>query len=417
MGHRSLPLRRLKGVLASEAFWVALAFAARAAFAFALGEGSHQADEAGYSRLARGLAFEGLLGSGGERMVASPGAPAFFSLFFGLSDSFLRPRLGQAALSAATAWLLGRMTRDLTGSRRAGLAALAAAAVYPFFIYYSGMLLTETLYVAASAGALWATCRSLRERGRDPRLAALAGGAWALAGLTRTEGVPVALVLWLALAGLAAAGRYSRRSAALAALCWALPLAGWAARNKAVCGRATLDLHGGMTLLHGTMLYDIDQMDTLYADQAFRQTELYRRGQALEEAERDRLYFRAGLAWMAEHPAQTVRQWAQKAVAFWRFYPRPDKLTPEGSADPHLGLRRGLLVAVSLLTEPALILLGFWGAWRRRGELAYLFPLYWMVLATFAVHVVVVSQMRYRLPVMPVLLLFACSLIPSRKKA
>jgi len=53
------------------------------------------------------------------------------------------------------------------------------------------------------------------------------------------------------------------------------------------------------------------------------------------------------------------------------------------------------------------MLLGFWGAWLLRVRILELFPLYWMILGTFGIHVIVISQMRYRLPVMAVLIVFA----------
>lgn len=392
--------------------WVGVAFVLRAAFALYLGDRLYQADEYGYTEAARALAASGSYAINGEALIGAPGASLFFSIFLFFTNGLLGPRFAQAGLSAATAWMLGRLTRAATGSERAGLLALAAAALYPFFVYYSGILMSETLYLAALVAGLWALVLSLDEQGRHAPRAAAAGAAFAAAGLTRTECVPIAFVLGAALAWLCFRRRYAWRSWVLAALCWAAPLAGWAARNKSHCGRLTLDLHGGMTLLHGTMFYDIDQMDTAFSQQAFELTPLYREGQALPEAERDRLYFNAGLRYMRDNPGTTLRHWAQKAVAFWRLYPRLDKDYPDTpTASPGAGASRRLLVVASLLSEPALILLGFWGAWLLRDRLAALFPLYWLVLATFGVHVVVVSQMRYRLPVMPILMLFAAAAV------
>lgn len=394
----------------SEAAWIFTALALRFAFAAVLGERYYQADESGYGSLARSLAGYGVYGKDGAPMVGTLGAPAFFSVFFRLSESPLWVRMGQAAVSAATAWMGGRLARQITGRARAGIFALAVFSVYPFFVYYSGMLLSETLYLAATVAGLWGMVASLQDKGRDTWKAAAAGAAWSAACLTRTEGVPIAAVLWAAIALIVAAKRYAKDAWILAVLIWALPLFGWAARNKAISGVYTLDLHGGMTFLHGTMLYDIDQDDTSFSQQAFELTDLYRRGRELEEAARDRLYFNAAVQFMKENPKTTFRHWIQKAVAFWRFYPRTDKVYPDDDATrPDVGASRRVLVAVSLLFEPTLILAGFAGAWSYRRRWDTLFPLFWMVAATFGVHVIVVSQMRYRLPVMPVLIVFACA--------
>ncbi len=402
--------KRLEELAGSQTFWVACALVLRLGFVVVLGDRFYQMDEGGYSSLARSLAFWGVYGSEGEPVVGALGAPLFFSLFYRLWDGPELARLGQAILSAATAWGIGRLTLEATGSSRAGLWALAVSAVYPFFIYYSGLLMSETLYLAAVVAGLWALLRSLGDRGKTVRYAAAAGLAFAAAGLTRTEGVPIALVLVGALGGLVAARRYAWKSWLICAVCWAVPLCGWAARNQVHSGKFTLDLHGGMTLLHGTMLYDIDQQDTLYSQQAFELTPMYRKGREMDEAERDRYYRQLALDYMRDNPATTLRHWILKAVSFWRFYPRMDKEYPDNAqARPDVGASRKVLVLISLLFEPALILGGFAGAWRLRERFRTLFPLYWMVLATFGVHVIVVSQMRYRLPIMPCMILFACA--------
>jgi hypothetical protein len=62
------------------------------------------------------------------------------------------------------------------------------------------------------------------------------------------------------------------------------------------------------------------------------------------------------------------------------------------------------LVAVSLLFEPALILGGLWGLVSLRRRWRELFPLALFLLGTMAIHMVSVSQMRYRLPILPILI-------------
>ncbi|MCX5796758.1 MAG: hypothetical protein NTY77_14785 [Elusimicrobia bacterium] len=391
--------------------WLALALGLRLAFALKLGGQFHQTDESGFHALAWNLASLGFLGQGGAPQAAPPIPVGFFALCLRLGgDSLLWPRLAQAFVSAATAWALGRMTWRLSGSAAAGRLALAAAAVYPFFIYYSGMVLSETLYVAAVVPGLWALCASLQERGASWRPAAAAGLALAAAALCRPEAMPIAVLLWLA--GLAAClrRRWTGKALCAAVLAWSLPLTLWCARNRAAVGAFALDLHGGITLLDGTVLFDLNEVDTGVAREALKSLPFYEEGQRLSAVERDRLYLRQGLAFMREQPGRTLRQWARKAVNFWRFYPRADKAYREDSySHPGAGLGRAALVAVSLACEPALIIGGFWGLWGLRRRREELYPLGLFLLATMAVHVVSVSQMRYRLAVMPILIFAAAA--------
>lgn len=383
--------------------WLAGALAARVAYVLVLGSRNYQIDEIGFSGAAAAFASSGHIGDAHGPAAAAPLPPIFFGLFFrAFGPDFLYPRLGHAVLGALTAWQVSRLARELSGSERAGRLALALASIYPFFIYYNGVLLSETLYLFFLVPALAWLVRSVDSGGA--RDAALGGAALALAGLSRPEGAYVAGLIWLGGAALAAARRWPRRALAAAALCWALPIGGWAARNKALFGAWTLDSHGGVSMLHGTLLYElVERQDTSDAMRHLETLPFYREAKRLPPVQRDAALRRAAFAYLREDPARTLRQWAWKFVAFWRFYPRLDKPYHESWASrPDLGLGRGALVAVSLLFEPWLILGGLLGLWRLRRP-ALLAPALF-ILGTLGIHVLVVSMMRYRLPVMPLLI-------------
>jgi hypothetical protein len=385
--------------------WLFLALSLRLVFAMTLGGRLHQTDEVGFGGSAWDLASKGTLGDG------APLPRVFFALWFRLcGHNLLYPRLAQALLSAATAMFLGRMTKHLSGSRTAGRLALILAVVYPFFIYYSGMVLSETLYLAFVVPGLWWLCASLQERGASWSLPAAGGVALAGAALCRPEAMPIAVLFWLA--GLAAwfKGRWSGRALCAAVLAWALPLTAWCARNRAAVGTFALDLHGGMTMLHGTLLFDENEVDTGVAMSALAKMPFYQQSLSLPLPERDRLYLSQSLSFMRENPGRVARQWCRKFLNFWRFYPRTDKAYREDSySHPGAGLSRAALVAVSLACEPALIVGGFWGLWGLRRRWAELYPMGIFLLATLVIHVVSVSQMRYRLAVMSILIFGAAS--------
>ena len=385
--------------------WLLLALGLRLVFVMKLGGRFHQTDETGFDAGAWALASTGTLGA----VPPIPGA--FFALWFRLcGHSLLYPRLAQAFVSAGTAWVLGRMTASLSASRAAGRLAFILAAVYPFFIYYSGMVLSETLYLAAAVPGLWWLCSSLQERGASWRPPAAGGLALAAAALCRAEAMPVVVGIWAAALLACVAGRWPWRAWLCAVLLWSVPLLAWSARNLAATGRLSLDNHGGMAMLHGTMFFDLNEIDTGMAMSAIEQTPFYQESLSLPPAQRDRIYLRQSLLFMREHPRTVGRQWARKLVNFWRPYPRLDKAyleTPH--SHPAAGLSRPAIVLISLACEPALILGGLWGLWGLRRRWGELFPLALFVLGTMSIHMVSVSQMRYRLPVMPILMLGAAA--------
>ncbi|MBI4424812.1 MAG: glycosyltransferase family 39 protein [Elusimicrobia bacterium] len=394
--------------------WLALAFLLRAGFALALGGRLIQIDEGAFRDLALSLVRTGAIGPPGT--VIAPLPTWFNAAFLLVGPAPVLPRLGQAALSTATAWLLGRAARELTGSPSAGRLTLALSAVYPFFIYYSGTLMSETLYLACLTGGLLQLYRSLLG-GPEGRLraAALAGLWLGLSALARAEGAYIWAVIWALSTALCAARRWPWKAWVAAVACWALPILGWSARNQAEAGRFALDTHGGITLLCGTMFFELNEIDTRHAFDALHRAPFWREAERLPPAEQDRFLQAKAFEFMRENPRRVLRQWAAKAVNFWRFYPRTDKPYEEtATSRPSAGLGRKALVAISLLFEPALILFGLAGLAalaRRRVELLGL-PLF--VLGTMGVHLLSVSQMRYRLPVMPLLILGACALAGPR---
>lgn len=401
-----------------ESFWLGLALFLRLAWAWKLGNGFYQADEVGFHGTAANLALHGVIGTGETRKIMPPIPCAFFALFYLIRPYALFARLGQAFVSAATACLIGRMTNDLTGSVPAGRLALAVSAVYPFFIYYSGLLMTETLYLAFAVAGLWFLSASLRDAGA-PGKAAISGLALGLAALCRTEGAYIAAVIWAAAGAACLAGRWSWKNLAAGVLAWLLPLAAWSARNQAAAGAFTLDTHGGKTLLIGTEFFDQNEIDTSLAARALELLPFYRETLALPEVERDRVYKRRAFEFLRANPGEAARQSARKFVNFWRLFPRTDK-TPATHKDvsgASAGMSRSLMVATSLAFEPLLILGGFWGLWLLRERGATLFPLALFLLGTMGIHILVVSQMRYRLPVMPLLILGAAYAAARRLEA
>ncbi len=131
--------------------------------------------------------------SGGLFGMIPPGKPtAFFmplypiflaGVFAVFGSGFFAARLVQLLLSALLpliAFYLGRQAVD----RQTALAAALLAAIHPYFIYYAGLLVTQTLFVVL-LGLASCAYYSLRQRPTIPR-ALLLGVLLGLSFLTRT---------------------------------------------------------------------------------------------------------------------------------------------------------------------------------------------------------------------------------------
>lgn len=377
----------------------------RAGLSLFLKEKAYQPDEGVYITLARDLLRFGVYGEGGiptadKPPVVSLGLAGVFSVF---GERLWVARLFNSLLSVLSAWLLYEYGTLLFGSSVGALAA-GIAAVYPFFIYWSGILMSETAAIFLVVSALYLTQRVLQERG-GPAEAWLAGLCWGLAALTRAQN----LWCWAALAGWIAFDclRGKRRFPFLQfMLPVALLVSLWVYRNHRVVGAWTMDTHSGYTMIIRTMFYDEDNIDTGVAAAALARQDFFPEAMALSVAARDKFFFRKSVEWIREHPGLYLRHALGNFVQFWRFYPRVDK-TVGVTPGSFLFFSRNLFVVVALLTEPWLILLGAAGLYfgLREGRMIALPALY--ILGNTMIHSLVIAQMRYRMPVMPLVILFA----------
>jgi 4-amino-4-deoxy-L-arabinose transferase-like glycosyltransferase len=215
-------------------------------------------DADAYAALARALFEHGTYGNPGQTSTSdwSPGAPLLFGAVYWLTGG-VNPEAARLviALLGAGMVLLTFLLGVRVAGRWAGLVAALLVATYPTYIENNGQLLSEPLaaflLTAAMLGLLWAA---------DDRR----WWAWALPGvtlgaliLTRPEYQAIsvafaALVAWRVWrdAGPARAAG----AVALLAVCAAVVVVPWMARNQAAVGKWTVSTGGGKALFVATFL-------------------------------------------------------------------------------------------------------------------------------------------------------------------
>jgi hypothetical protein len=364
---------------------LAAALAARVVAALLLGGAFHFVDEAIYLDAAARLRS----GAGlGDAYTNVPGYPAFLAGLSALVGNGVVPlRVLQGAVVALGALLCFELARRL-GGNRAGLAAAGLYALDPLLVVSAALLYPEAaaaLILSASLLAAWDA--AVRDR---PLGAAVAGLLLGVLALFRPVGLVLAPVM-LAWVALAPAQRRSRRAlhAALFCLAWAAILLPWTYRNYRVHGRlipvATAGTAGVPVI-----------------------------GNAL-----DSVGLASAVTEAARHdPLAFVRRTAREFGGFWELYPtrlesdNPDRRAAFSRRDPrltsapvvHRGLR-DLASAVSFGAELVLAAVGLLVGWRSRPrETAWLAG---TVLAFAMGYALFYGKLRYRIPIVPVVLAFA----------
>ncbi len=318
------------------------------------------------------------------RPPLTPLALAAVYLVFGphlLAGQLLLACVG--ALSVVALYLLGARIF----SEQVGIVAAVLAALYPFFVFLSAVPLTENLAILLYT--ILALCLTKSDRAHTPKHAAVTGCVLGLAALNRPQilgFIPLLAVLPLVETVQPWAQRL--RWLGVTVACTAAVAAPWVIRNhSALGGWFPISLQGGSALYQGNNPYTQTALSRLeagargwYNDPRYG-TELA----GLAPLEGDRKQFHLAMAFVREHPAETLRYSAQKVTIFFSAY-------------------HDIVARASWYPVFAASLLGFlWTAKRWR----QLLPILLLILQTVLTAAIFTSMPRFRAPVEPLFLLMA----------
>lgn len=377
-----------------------------------------------YGKIARNIA-EGrghvfdFFGLRPDQLIFSFCPPLFSALIAALMRCFSNPGralgLVQAALSSVTPLAIYGLTAKLARDRRAGLLAAAAVAVYPVFVLMATYPVPTSLNSMLLSLGLVATM-ALGERVSLPR-AAVAGVLFGIGLLTRPFWLCLLplLILWLWLN--AEPGTRLARPAVTLAACALLVAAPWIARNWIVEGRFVfVATYGGMEFWSCNNTFTTGTGQEVYADRMAEFTgvprdpgsreivlprpfplppEVRTRLASLDEVDLERALYRAGLAFIREHPDRWLDLLAAKLRGWWWLRENI------GTGYDPIWLRyyRILYGGVLALALPGLVL--SLREWRRWMLLYLTLGYYTLAFVAYCVHT------RYRWEIEPYLLVFA----------
>lgn len=359
-------------------------------------------DEEAYWLSARSLAAgEGLRDEFGFRATYMPAYPAFLAVFARAEYPIGWARVVQAILAAwvAPATFLAARRWARSGVYENGCCGVAlpilaglAAAVDPFLIFFSGLMLTEALFAAVIVTA-WLFVMPLVDQVSPHRLrqAVIAGVLLLLAVMLR----PSAAVLVMVTVAWTCASRglcvQRIRSAALILLVVVAGLMPWAARNRAVIGEWRW-----LTTRSGISLYDGMQPGATGGSD-LAHTKAIPQVRGLSEAQWDRFFREQAWSEVRQHPARV-------AALAWQKFLRTWSLTPNVE-----GYRQGPAARLSAGWMIVLLATAAVGLWFRRKRPAAVLDLLLPVIVFTLIHMVFVGSVRYRIPTMPFVMILSAA--------
>lgn len=333
---------------------------------------------------------------------------ALGALFKTFGYGLMLPRILQAFAGAGTCAVVAWLGLRIFG-RAEGLAAGLALALYGPALFHEAQIMKTVLTVTlstATAAVLW------RSGGSSPRLLA-AGGA--LAGLTALAQENINITLPVLLAWIAMRAPRGRRLACGAALliAYAIVVAPATIRNYAVSGDFVLITSGG-----GEVFYTGNneqasghyrppafvRPDPFFEHEDFRAEAARRLGRpsgAITRKESDAFWWREGMKFITGHPARYLALLWDKITTYFTAYERPDNYS-------YYNFRVFLpVLRLPLLHFGWIAPLGIVGlVWSAR-RWPELLPLHAVMGAYIVSALLFFTQDRYRMPMVPLLTLFA----------
>ena len=291
------------------------------------------------------------------------------------------------ALSTVLVWLIYELTDAIFASKRAAILAGAVAAVYPYFIFYSIVGLTETLFMVLLLAAYLCWYRN----------AYIAASVFSVLGiLTRPVLDPLAplLLLYFAIAIRGLSIKAAAKYLAIYVGIYCVLMAPWWLHNyKAYQTFVRLNLGSGVALLSGNSPSNqsggIDNnLNATMAPFA----------EIADPVARDKAMQRAALNYIKEDPGRFLIQAAKRFQRFWSPWPQ----TEEYSRPLYKLISFCSFIPVLLLALVFVVLYG-------RTYFRRIAPLLLFIVYLNSLHLVFPASLRYRLPVEPFLIILAAA--------
>lgn len=308
------------------------------------------------------------------------------AVYFAFGPHLLAGQIVLVCIGALAVVGVAQLGRELF-SPAVGLVAGVLAAVYPLLVFLAALPLTESLAVPLYVFLALALTRSHRTLSWSHTM--MAGSLLGLAALNRPQIIglfPLLIVLAFVPAG-AGSGERLRHVGTMLALAVAVTLP-WTIRNYVVLQRwVPVSFQAGVVLYQGNNPYTETALTGLRnRDRGWHLDPRWAEQLAgLSPGDADREALRLALAFIREHPSESLRYSAEKLGIFLSPYDHPADL-------------------ISWYPILALSILGFLWTGRRWRELL---SIYLLIAQTVVTAAVFTAMPRFRAPVTPFFLLMA----------
>ncbi len=327
----------------------------------------------------------------------APVFPIFLALVYKIfGHSYLAAKICLAIVSSFTCLLIYFISKLFMSEKHSIFAALLYA-IYPASIFWTGYLAPETLTAFLLLLFVYIVFISFD---RKIGFSLFAGIIFGVAVLCRSAIlvlfplVPVAYFLLL---------DKNVLKKSIVFLLGLMVIVPWVVRNWII--------HNAFVLIStegGVVFYIANNEFSLSQASGFYHAENIEEFKGLSEVETDKKFYSMALDFIRKHPFTYIRLVADRCIRFWRFFPH----TISGPGENY-NIKHQL---IGLFSETPLIIFGFCGMLLTARRWRYFFIFYGIVIVYSGVLILIRTAIRYRFPLMGILLIFSVYFITELLK-
>jgi len=353
-------------------------------------------DEGRFITEATSLYETGEHGFMGKRVWEMPFTASLYALLYAITKStsglIVCARLLQSILLITQAFLIAHITKIIFHSEASALTAFSITLFYPFFVFYQGLLLSETLFNTFLITGIFFLYYYFSHEFKRKRFLVLANIFLLAAIYTKgslTVLPPVLITTFVFLSTRSAV--MTSRTAVISVVIFVTLMSPWWLRSYLLLGEfvpfttnSGFVLHSGHNPLNqtggGTIGVDVEYLPEI---------------EQLPEYLWYKAYTQRAIDFMKEHPWKTFKLTGVKFLRFWRLYPYAE------------GWNSGLYKWISLLSFGVILPTAILSVYWYRQQWVRFSPLLLIIMYYTLLHMVTFASIRYRLPLESSLIVLA----------